>query len=163
MLLKDDILSKCKVKSLDEVKNINLWGCDLNNIDIISEMKNLEVASLSLNKISSLKPFQNLHNLKELYLRKNNISDIKEIEYLKQCPNLKIVWIEENPLCQKDPNYQKEIIKELPQIIKLDNKKVKDILNEEKINNSTENELKNDFVNSNNSNKPNLNVKLNYK
>ena len=159
MLLKDDILSKCKVKSLDEVKNINLWGCDLNNIDIISEMKNLEVASLSLNKISSLKPFQNLHNLKELYLRKNNISDIKEIEYLKQCPNLKIVWIEENPLCQKDPNYQKEIIKELPQIIKLDNKKVKDILNEEKINNSTENELKNDFVNSNNSNKPNLNVK----
>jgi hypothetical protein len=157
MLVKDYILSKYKVNSLDEINNINLWGCDLNNIDIISEMKNLEVASLSLNKISSLKPFQNLPNLKELYLRKNNISDIKEIEYLKQCPNLKIIWIEENPLCQKDPNYQKEIIKVLPQIIKLDNKAVKDILNEEKNNNKDE--IKNNFDNLNTLNNHNFNIK----
>ena len=48
--------------------------------------KNIEVVSPSLNQISILKPFQNLHNIKELYLIKNNISDIKEIEFLKQCP-----------------------------------------------------------------------------
>ena len=131
MLTKEDILSKYKANSLEDIKNINLWGSDLTNVDIISEMKNVEVVSLSLNQITSLKPFQNLHNLKELYLRKNNISNIKEIDYLKQCENLKILWIEENPLCEKNPNYQKEIIKELPQIIKLDNKPVKDILNEE--------------------------------
>ena len=86
MLTKEDLLSKYKVDSLEEIKNINLWGSDLTNVDIISEMKNIEVVSLSLNQISTLKPFQNLHNLKELYLRKNNISDIKEIEFLKQCP-----------------------------------------------------------------------------
>ena len=131
MLTKEEILSKYKVKSLEDIKNINLWGCDLTNIDIISEMKNVEVVSLSLNKISTLKPFENLQHLKELYLRKNDISNIKEIDYLKKCINLKILWIEENPLCEKNPNYQKEIIKELPQIIKLDNKSVKDILNEE--------------------------------
>ena len=159
MLLKEDILSKYKVNSLDEIKNINLWGSDLNNIDIISEMKNLEVASLSLNNISSLKPFQNLYHLRELYLRKNNISDIKEIEYLKECPNLKIVWIEENPLCQKEPNYQKEIIKELPQIVKLDNKLVKDILNEGNNDISIKNEIKNNLVDLNSINNPNLNSK----
>ena len=131
MLTKEDILSKYKANSLEDIKNINLWGNDLTNVDIISEMKNIEVVSLSLNQITSLKPFQNLQNLKELYLRKNNISNIREIDYLKQCLNLKILWIEENPLCEKNPNYQKEIIKELPQIIKLDNKAVNDILNEE--------------------------------
>ena len=54
MLTKEEILSKYKVKSLEDIKNINLWGCDLTNIDIISEMKNVEVVSLSLNKISYL-------------------------------------------------------------------------------------------------------------
>ena len=159
MLTKEDILSKYKTNSVEEIKNINLWGSDLTNIDIISEMKNIEVVSLSLNQITSLKPFQNLQNLKELYLRKNNISNIREIDYLKQCLNLKILWIEENPLCEKNPNYQKEIIKELPQIIKLDNKSVKDILNEEdkkieekkeeekKEDNDLLNEMNNDLVN----------------
>ena len=45
-------------------------------------MPNLEVLSLSVNKISTLKDLNNCNKLQELYLRKNNISDIREIKHL---------------------------------------------------------------------------------
>ena len=63
MLTKEQVLTKCQVKSLDEVKKLTVWGSDIENIDLINEMPNLEVVSLSLNKISSLKPFENCLNL----------------------------------------------------------------------------------------------------
>ena len=67
MLTEEQILSKCQVKSLEEVKNINLWGNEIKNIDIIAKMKNIEVVSMSMNKIESLKPLANCEKLKELY------------------------------------------------------------------------------------------------
>lgn len=45
-------------------------------------LPNVEVVSLSVNKITSLKDFQNCKNLRELYVRKNEISDYHEIDYL---------------------------------------------------------------------------------
>ena len=56
-------------------------------------MKSLKVISLSANKISSLKPFEKLGNLKELYIKNNNISNIDEIDYLKDNANLKALWM----------------------------------------------------------------------
>ena len=120
MLTKEVVLSKCHVESLSDVKKLTLWGSDLENIDIISELTNLEIASLSINKISSLKPFENCANLKELYLRKNNISNIEEIAYLKKCTSLRILWLEENPICEL-PNYREQVLQMLPQVMKLDN------------------------------------------
>ncbi len=58
------------------IKKLNLWGHDLDKIDIIEKMINLEVLSLSLNKIKSLKPFKHLYNLRELFLRRNEIKDL---------------------------------------------------------------------------------------
>ena len=120
MLLKDDILSKCKVKSLDEVKNINLWGCDLNNISILSECKNLEILSLSLNEISNISPLKKCINLRELYLRKNNISSLSQIDNLINLIHLRILWLDENPISNLE-NYKEYVLKTLPQIIKFDN------------------------------------------
>lgn len=119
MLNKEDIIAKYHVNSLDEIKNLNLWGSDLTNIDIISEMKNIKIVSLSLNKITSLKAFENLQNLEELYLRKNNISSLKEIDYLKNLQCLKILRLEENPIC-KFKNYTNYILNVLPNLYKLD-------------------------------------------
>ena len=133
MLKEEEILAKFKASSLNEIKNLNLWGSDIENIDIISKMKNIEIISLSLNKISSLKPFENLQNLRELFLRKNNIKDINEIKHLKNCPNLKLLWIEENPFCETNLNYREEIINELPQLVKLDNISIQDIKNKKEI------------------------------
>jgi hypothetical protein len=128
-LTKELLLTKTKVNSLTEIKVISFFGCDLENIDIISKLNNLEICTLSGNKISSLKPFSYCKKLKELYIRRNNITNIKEILYLKQCKNLKILWIDDNPFITKN-NYRNYIINQLPFLQKLDNKTI--IINEEK-------------------------------
>ena len=51
------ILTKCKTDKLQSIKNLNLWGNDLEDISIIKDMPNIEICSLSLNKISSLRDF----------------------------------------------------------------------------------------------------------
>ena len=63
MLSEEFILKKNpKYNSLDEIKTLNLWGCDLNNISILSKCKNLEILSLSLNNISNISPLKNVLN-----------------------------------------------------------------------------------------------------
>jgi cilla- and flagella-associated protein len=58
--------------------------------------------------------------IQELYLRKNSISDIREIRYLVKLPQLKVLWLHDNPCAQID-NYRAIVIKNLPNIQKLDN------------------------------------------
>ncbi len=58
--------------------------------------------------------------LKELYLRKNHISDISEIRHLIDLPELKVLWLCDNP-CANIPNYREIVIKCLPNLEKLDN------------------------------------------
>ena len=121
MLTKEYIFKKNpKYKLLSEIQTLNLWGNDIEDISILSECKNIEILSLSLNKISNLSPLKNCLNLRELYLRKNNISSLNQIDNLINLTNLKILWLDENPISSLE-NYKDYIIKKLPQIIKLDN------------------------------------------
>lgn len=94
------ILTKCKTEKLASIKNLNLWGNDLEDISIIKEMPNIEICSLSLNKIHSLKDFASLKKLAELYLRKNLITDLTEAKYLTFCPHLKVLWLWDNPIAE---------------------------------------------------------------
>ena len=121
-------MARCKTDNLGLIKNLNLWGNELNDISLIKQMPNMEILSLSVNKISTLKDFLGCQKLHELYLRKNNISDLREIAYLSKLRNLKILWLSENP-CAENPNYRKLVIKMLPDQVKLDNK---NITNEER-------------------------------
>ena len=111
---------KCKTNKLTSIKNLNLWGNDLEDISIIKDMPNIEICSLSLNKICSLKDFSTCKNLTELYLRKNLVTDLQEIKYLTLCPSLKVLWLWDNPIADH-PLYRPYIVKMLPNLIKLDN------------------------------------------
>lgn len=73
---------KCKTDKLANIKNLNLWGNDLDDIALIKDMPNIEICSLSLNKIFLLKDFSSCKKLTELYLRKNLVADLFEIKYL---------------------------------------------------------------------------------
>mmetsp|Transcript_27666 Transcript_27666/g.27356 ORF Transcript_27666/g.27356 Transcript_27666/m.27356 type:complete len:219 (-) Transcript_27666:29-685(-) len=86
-------------------------------------MPNLEVLSLSVNKITTLKHFQYCRKLTELYLRKNLISDLNEIRYLQDLPSLKVLWLWDNP-CAELSNYRAIVIGALPNLVKLDNQAV---------------------------------------
>jgi hypothetical protein len=119
-LTKDQILQKHQKSDISQIKNINFWGCDIEDLSILKDMQTLEVISLSVNKITTLKHFEQCKNLTELYLRKNFIADLEELNYLSNIKNLKILWLGENPCCE-DPNYRIFTIKAIPSLLKLDN------------------------------------------
>jgi len=56
-LSKELILQKCSMDKLTQIKNVNLWGNDIDDLGVLKDLPNLEIASLSLNKINSLKDF----------------------------------------------------------------------------------------------------------
>jgi len=113
------IAARTKSERLENIKNINFWGNELDDISIVRKMQNLEVVSLSVNNITTLQDFSYLKNLKELYLRKNLISEISELEFLKTCDNLRVLWLSENPISEIK-NYRLIVLNILPQLTKLD-------------------------------------------
>lgn len=48
------------------------------------------------------------------------VSDLFEIRNLQSCPQLKVLWLLDNPISTL-PQYRQFIIKNLPTLIKLDN------------------------------------------
>ena len=118
-LTRELIAQKVKSDRLDIIRKLNLWGNNIEDISIIREMPSLEIVSLSINKIRTLAPFGHLKNLRELYLRRNLISNLNEIKHLTSCDNLTVLWLGENPICD-NPNYRNIIICILPQLQKLD-------------------------------------------
>jgi len=118
-LSRELIAQKVKSDRIESIRNLNLWGSNIEDISILEEMPSLEVVSLSVNKIRTLKPFANLQNLRELYLRKNLITNLNEIKYLTDCQNLTVLWLSENPICDNQ-NYRAVVICILPQLQKLD-------------------------------------------
>ena len=120
-LTMDLITAKCKTDRLTLVKNINLWGNDLREVSLISQMHNLEVVSLSVNKISTLSPFKNLRHLRELHLRKNDIQNLEELFFLGDLSELRVLSLSENPIAQQE-KYLNTILEILPNLTKLDEK-----------------------------------------
>ena len=127
-LTEELILMRTKAGNLELIKNLNLWGNEIDDVSVLKEMPNIEVLSLSVNRISTLKPFQYCKKLTELYLRKNLISDLSELRYLQNLPSLKVLWLWENP-CAESSNYREKVLSVLPNLVKLDNQAV---TNEEK-------------------------------
>jgi len=62
-LTADLVFTKTKSDSLHNIKNLNLWGNDLEDLSLIEKMPNLEVISLSVNKISTLRDFSTCNKL----------------------------------------------------------------------------------------------------
>jgi cilla- and flagella-associated protein len=119
-LTRDYLLSKSKHSTLAEIKNVNLWGNDIADVSIFRELPNVEIVSMSINKIESLKDFAACSKLKELYLRKNQVSDLSEVHALAQLPHLTMLWLSNNP-CANHLHYRLYVIKTLPGLLKLDN------------------------------------------
>ncbi|CAD8204243.1 unnamed protein product [Paramecium pentaurelia] len=113
------IAQKAKTEALYSIKSLNLWGNDLDDISIIERLPNLEVLSLSVNRITTLADIAKCKNIKELYLRKNNISSITELQFLQQLPKLKVLWLQENPIADH-PNYRDAVICNSSTLEKLD-------------------------------------------
>ncbi|OAF67350.1 hypothetical protein A3Q56_04821 [Intoshia linei] len=105
------------------LKNVRyLWisHCNLKDIDGIHLLINLEELYVSYNDISELNPLCMMEKLKILDLEKNNITDIKELEYLLICTNLTKLNINYNPLTKNNVvNKNKENYKALKSLLPL--------------------------------------------
>lgn len=118
-LTRNYILAKTKKSDLKDVKHLNIWGSELRDVSILKELVNVEVLSLSVNSINSLSDFAQCHALTEIYLRKNAITDLREVVYLRGLRNLSVLWLCENPIADH-PQYRSYVIKALPQLKRLD-------------------------------------------
>ncbi|XP_060007043.1 cilia- and flagella-associated protein 410 isoform X3 [Lagenorhynchus albirostris] len=119
------VLSRAKASELHSVRKLNCWGSRLTDISICREMPSLEVITLSVNSISTLEPVSRCRQLSELYLRKNCISSLAELFYLKGLPCLRVLWLAENPCCGACPHlYRMTVLRNLPHLQKLDNQAV---------------------------------------
>ena len=66
------VFNKTKSDNLNNIKNLNLWGNELEDLQLIERMPNLEVISLSVNKINSLRDFAKCNKLHVSLLRFRN-------------------------------------------------------------------------------------------
>jgi len=117
------VLERCKTDSLQKIKKLDVFSGDIDEASLIKELPHLEICSLSLNQIATLKFFANSQSLMELFLRKNQIADLFEVRHLQNCPKLKVLWLQDNPISQH-PLYRQFIVKNLPSLVKLDNSPV---------------------------------------
>jgi hypothetical protein len=113
------VLKKSKATSLAEVHNLSLWGQRLSDVSIVARLPNVETIALSVNEVDSLEPFSHCPKLRELFLRKNKIGKLSELEYLKGLTELRVLWLTDNPLTE-EPDYREITIAVLPGLTKLD-------------------------------------------
>lgn len=99
---------------------------DIYNITNLDVFENLEIVSLSLNKMSSLAPFACCKKLKELHLRKNQICDINEVQYVQNLPLLHTLLLTDNPICNTS-DYRIKVISFLPSLVNLDSTQVTEV------------------------------------
>lgn len=118
-LTENDILNKTKVHELKDVKNISFWGMELEDVNIIKKLTNVVSITLSANNIKSLEVFSFCKKLKELFLRKNQISSLNELYYLHNLDNLQTLWLSDNPITN-EKDYREFTIAFLPQLKNLD-------------------------------------------
>lgn len=123
MLSVELVLQKTKVDNLAQVKNLNLWGSELEDVSIVKQMPNLQVLALSVNKISSLAEIGQCPSLTELYLRKNNVRNLGEVKHLGNLPHLTTLWLCDNP-CSSHPLYRLFTIRCCPALRQFDNEEV---------------------------------------
>ncbi|KAK4885000.1 hypothetical protein RN001_001271 [Aquatica leii] len=119
-LTEEMVVARSKLSDLSKVKRLNCWGSELVDVSLLRKMPSVEVLSLSINKINSLSDFQFCGALQELYIRQNDIRDLNQICYLQRLPQLKNLWLDENP-CAAGDGYRMTVLRTLPQLQKLDN------------------------------------------
>lgn len=119
-----EVLARSHATCLENVRKLICWGNSLTDISIVQNMVNLEVLNLSVNNITTLKPLSYCPRLKEIYIRKNQIRLFEEIGYLKNLPQLTVLWISDNPIADL-PEYRQTVLRNLPGLVKLDSVDVK--------------------------------------
>ncbi|KAH0787639.1 leucine-rich repeat-containing protein 56 isoform X3 [Histomonas meleagridis] len=111
--------------TLVNLRYLSLARCNITSLDGISTLsQNLEELYLAFNNISDLFELMGMEKLRILDLEDNKITNINNIEVLQLCSRLKAITLAGNPAAQI-PDYKETVSKLLPQLIYLDEKRIK--------------------------------------
>lgn len=111
--------------SLINLRFLSLAHCKLTNLDGIATISpKLEELYLAFNKITDIYELMSLNRLKVLDLEHNRIPDIDSVSFLNSCQKLKALTLIGNP-CSNSNTYRKEVMDKMPQIIYLDEKRLR--------------------------------------
>ena len=113
-------LQKSKAASPEHVRTLNVCGAQLNDISVCGRFPNVQVISLSVNEISDLSCLRQCQHLRELFLRKNYIEDIRQVLNLSDCLELRQLTLMDNPIA-KQRSYREFVIAAIPSLEILDN------------------------------------------
>ncbi|XP_055336628.1 LOW QUALITY PROTEIN: uncharacterized protein LOC129587071 [Paramacrobiotus metropolitanus] len=129
VLTESSILARSRVQELSQCIKLNVWGCNLTDISIVENCRNLQIFSASCNEIVTLRELSACVHLQELYVRENQIADLDEVVNLKRLPKLRVLWLAGNPCCSVFANdedkYRLWVLAHLPYLERLDNTEVR--------------------------------------
>ena len=109
----------------DNYRKASFNNKQLKNMPIIKHFNKIEILYLNDNDISTLSFCQDLPNLKELYMKNNKITDLKEIDYLSLCKNLHTIYLKGNPIQLNNGQiYMKRIKRAVSSIKNIDGIKI---------------------------------------
>lgn len=75
------VLERSKAKSLNAVRNLNVWGCKLTDISMVANLPNLEVLNLRYSKFETACLLASL----SLFFYLSSCNNIKSLKDLKSC------------------------------------------------------------------------------
>eukprot|EP00796_Vickermania_ingenoplastis_P004959 gene4959-3557_t len=113
------ILQKTHAPTLADVRNLNYYGEHVEDISVLSQLRNAEAIALVSNRVTQLGPLAACAQLRELYLRKNRIESLVELNALRGLHHLHTLWLMDNP-CAQQPHYRAFAIFCCPHLEQLD-------------------------------------------
>ncbi|XP_017708426.1 PREDICTED: leucine-rich repeat and guanylate kinase domain-containing protein isoform X4 [Rhinopithecus bieti] len=122
-------LAKNKIMTINGLNKLPIKILCLSNNQIetitgLEDLKALQNLDLSHNQISSLQGLENHDLLEVINLEDNKIAELREIEYIKNLPILRVLNLLKNPIQEKS-EYWFFVIFMLLQLTELDQKKIK--------------------------------------
>lgn len=105
---------------------LSLAQCGITSLNGISTLSRvLEELYLAYNQITDVSDLMGMDKLKVLDLEDNKITDISNLEFLTCCSGLRALTLAGNPATQDPEVYRSEVLKLIPQVIYLDEKRLK--------------------------------------
>jgi hypothetical protein len=113
------VLAVTNKQSVEDVSKVNAFALGITRIDDLQCFSNLTVLSLSSNSVNDISGLQFCYSLVEVYLRKNNVSDLRQIGYLQNLNHLNVLFLADNPCSQQD-KYRAKVLRCLKFLSTLD-------------------------------------------
>eukprot|EP01040_Poterioochromonas_malhamensis_P014156 gene14156-15652_t len=121
-----------RIEGLDQIHELDSLNLSKNyvkyidNLSHLSKLTSLNLANNALTTYDSIKHLLLLPSLQTIDLQQNRLDDITIIDIFAQLPDLRVLYLQGNPVVRKIKNYRKTIIAKCKMLKYLDDRPVFD-------------------------------------